>query len=345
MADPSDLRRGATPPGALRNPKIEAAIERAAELGDPGELLALLDRSSGLPARRGGGRAPGPDLGPNAPLPRVNLDLARAVGAAIADRGAAAERLVRALCASVEEYALIVAAQALAAFAAREAREAREAQTERAGAAGGAGGAAGAGGRQRGRGGRGGRGGLDPLAELEQLAEDPRRLVRDGVVAALRAVIAARGDAAVGELSSWTDGYLQAYVALEALSERTLLTGLSAGAEVVARLEEAFAISDRSPRADERLQGLRLLRQGMPAQIATLAGRFPEVVRWLEDKAQAERPESRDVVAQAIAALRKATFSDAETDRLSAALSASAPPPRDAARIVQGTRKRSKGRR
>ncbi|WP_437637731.1 hypothetical protein [Sorangium sp. So ce854] len=336
MADPSDLRRGATPPGALRNPKIEAAIERAVELGDPGELLALLDRSSGLPARRGGGRAPGPDLGPNAPLPRVNLDLARAVGAAIADRGAAAERLVRALCASVEEYALIVAAQALAAFAAREAR------AERAGAAGGA---AGAGGRQRGRGGRGGRGGLDPLAELEQLAEDPRRLVRDGVVAALRAVIAARGDAAVGELASWTDGYLQAYVALEALSERTLLTGLSAGAEVVARLEEAFAISDRSPRADERLQGLRLLRQGMPAQIATLAGRFPEVVRWLEDKAQAERPESRDVVAQAIAALRKTSYSDAETDRLSAALSASAPPPRDAARIIQGTRKRSKGRR
>ncbi|WP_433934650.1 hypothetical protein AB3662_08580 [Sorangium cellulosum] len=336
MADPSDLRRGATPPGALRNPKIEAAIERAAQLGDPAELLALLDRSSGLPARRSGGRAPGPDLGPNAPLPRVNLDLARAVGAAIADRGAPAERLLRALCASGEEYALIVAAQALAALATREA------QAERSGGAAGAGGA---GGRQRGRGARGARGGLDPLAELEQIAEDPRRLVRDGVVAALRAVIAARGDAAVGELSSWTDGYLQAYVALEALAERTLLTGLSAGAEVVARLEEAFAISDRSPRADERLQGLRLLRQGMPAQIATFAARFPEVVRWLEEKTQAERPESRDVVAQAIAALRKGSFSDAETGRLTAALSASAPPPRDAARIVQGTRKRSKGRR
>ncbi|WP_437735817.1 hypothetical protein [Sorangium sp. So ce1335] len=339
MADPSDLRRGATPPGALRNPKIDAAIARAVELGDPGELLALLDRSSGLPARRGGGRAPGPDLGPNAPLPRVNLDLARAVGAAIADRGAAAERLVRALCASVEEYALIVAAQALAAFATREA------QAERAGAAGGAGSAAGAGGRQRGRGARGGRGGIEPLAELEQLAEDPRRLVRDGVVAALRAVIAARGDAAVGDLASWTDGYLQAHVALEALAERTLLAGLSAGAEVVARLEEAFALSDRSPRADERLQGLRLLRQGMPAQIAAFAGRFPEVVRWIEEKAQAERPESRDVVAQAVAALRKGSFSEAETDRLAAALAASAPPARDAARIVQGTRKRSKGRR
>ncbi|WP_438000147.1 hypothetical protein WMF26_09990 [Sorangium sp. So ce185] len=327
MADTSDQRRGATPPGALRNPKIDAAIERAVQLGDPAELLALLDRSSGLPARRGGGRAPGPDLGPNAPLPRVNLDLARAVGAAIADRGAPAERLVRALCSSAEEYALIVAAQALAAIAAQGAQAEVAARSGRPPRA------------------RGGRGGLDPLGELGQLAEDPRRVVRDGVVAALRAVIAARGDAVVGELSSWTDGYLQAYVALEALAERTLLTGLSAGAEVVARLEEAFAISDRSPRADERLQGLRLLRQGMPAQIATLAGRFPEVVRWLEEKAQAERPESRDVVGQAIAALRKGSFSDAETDRLAAALSATAPPPRDPSRIVQGTRKRSKGRR
>ncbi len=318
MADTSDMRRGATPPGVLRNPKIDAAIERAVQLGDPAELLALLDRSSGLPARRSGGRAPGPDLGPNAPLPRVNMDLARAVGAAIADRGAPAEPLVRALCSSTEEYALIVAAQALSALAARAGRPSRA---------------------------RGARGGLDPLDELGQLAEDPRRIVRDGVVAALRAVIAARGDALVGELSSWTDGYLQAYVALEALAERTLLAGLSAGAEVVARLEEAFAVSDRSPRADERLQGLRLLRQGMPAQIAALAGRFPEVVRWLEEKTQVERPESRDVVAQAIAALRKGSFSDAEAARLAAALSASAPPPRYLARIVQGTRKRSKGRR
>ncbi|WP_437679284.1 hypothetical protein [Sorangium sp. So ce131] len=327
MAESSDPRRGAAraehPPHALRNPKIEEAIERAATSGDPAELLALLERSSGLPARRGGARAPGPDLGPSAPLPRTNLELARAVGAAIADRGAAAERLVRALCASAEEYALIVAAQALAAQAARGGDRAK--------------GRPGARSAPRAAG--------EPLRDLEQIAEDPRRLVRDGVIAALRTMLAARGDVLVAELSSWTDGYLQAHAALEALADRTLLTGISAGAEVVARLEEAFALSDLSPRADERLQGLRLLRQGMPAQIATLAGRFPEVVRWLEEKTRAERPESRDVVAQAIAALRKGSFSDAETARLAAALAATAPVPRYAARIVQGTRKRSKGRR
>lgn len=327
MTDPSDQRRGATPAGALRNPKIDAAIDRAVELGAPDELLALLDRSSGLPARRGGGRAAGPNLGPNAPLPRVNLDLARAVGGAIADRGARAERLVRALCSSTEEYALIVAAQALAALSVRSGQEE------------GAGGAA-----RAGRGRRAG-GGFAPLGALEQLAEDPRRLVRDGVVAALRTVIAARGDEMVGELSSWTDGYLQAHVALEALADRTLLTRLGAGAEVVERLDEAFLLADRSPRADERLQGLRLLRRDLPAQIATLAGRFPEVVRWLEEKTRVERPESREVVGAAIAALRKSSFSDAEVARLADALAATAPPPRDPSRIVQGTRKRSRGRR
>src|SRR5690349_5042641 len=112
MAAPSAPRRASAPSIALRNPKIEAAIDHAIERDDPAELLALLARSSGLPGRRG------PDLGPSAPLPRANLDLARATGSAIADRGARSDRLVRALCASAEEYARIVAAQALAARAA-----------------------------------------------------------------------------------------------------------------------------------------------------------------------------------------------------------------------------------
>jgi hypothetical protein len=114
---------------------------------------------------------------------------------------------------------------------------------------------------------------------------------------------------------------------------------------VVARLDEAFALADRSPRADERLQGLRLLRQGLAGQVALFAARFPGVVRWLEEKTHTARPESREVVERAIAALRKSSFPEAEAARLAAALSASAPPPRDPTRVVQGTRKRSKGRR
>ena len=272
----------------LRSARIEAALERALA-GAPSELLALLDRSSGLPG------------------PRPNLDLARSAGAAIARGGARSAGVIAALCASQGDYHPIVAAQALAA---------RHLAGDR-----GAGGA------------------------LQELAGDSRQVVRAGVVEALRTVLAARGDAAVVELSAWTDGYLQAHVALEAISERAVLTQLGAAEEVVARLAEAFDLADRSPRAAERSQGVRQLRQGLPAQIAAVAARFPAALTWLEARTATSRPESREVIAGAIAALRRGAFPTAQTDRLAAALAASAPPDRDAARVVHGTRKRSKGRR
>lgn len=317
---PPDQRRTSAPAEAIRSAKLDAAIERAVQLGDPGELAALLDRSSGLPIGRAGARASGPNLGPTVSGPRANLDLARAVGAAIAAHGGKAERLLRALGSSADEYPLIVTAQALAALAMRgpspDARTARDARDAR-----------------------------DADEALQVLAEDPRRVVRDGVIAALRGLLAARGDDAVVALASWTDGYLQAHVALEALADRTLLASLTGATELVARLDEAFVLADASPRADERLQGLRLLRQRLPAQIAVFAARFPDVLRWLEARTTVERPESREVVAEAITALRKSGFSEAEAARLNASLTATAPTPRYLARIVQGTRKRSRGRR
>jgi hypothetical protein len=153
------------------------------------------------------------------------------------------------------------------------------------------------------------------------------------------------GEGAVVEFAAWTDGYLQAHVALSALADRVILDALPSRAPVLARLEEAFALADGSPRAAERSQGVRALRGGLPAQITAFAARFPETIAWLERAAQAERPETREVVAEAIRALRRVKLSDAEAARLRAALAKSAPPPRDPSRIVKGTRKRSKGRR
>jgi len=241
------------------------------------------------------------------PGPRPNLDLARSAGQAIARGGARAAAVIQALRASQGDYHPIVAAQALAARHLAGDRGAGEA--------------------------------------LQELAGDSRQVVRGGVIEALRTVLAARGDAAVAELSAWTDGYLQAHVALEAIADRTVLAQLGGGEEVVARLGEAFDLADRSPRAAERLQGVRLLRQALPAQIVAVAARFPAAMEWLEARTTTGRPESREVVAAAITALRKGAFPAAQADRLAAALAASAPPPRDPSRIVQGTRKRSKGRR
>jgi ferric-dicitrate binding protein FerR (iron transport regulator) len=91
---------------------------------------------------------------------------------------------------------------------------------------------------------------------------------------------------------------------------------------------------------------VRTLRRELPRQLSVIAARFPEAVAWLSARATStSRPESRDVVEEAIRALRKSATALSETDRLSASLQASAPPPRDPARIVHGTRKRSKGRR
>lgn len=285
-------REKVAPAAALKSERLEAALERALG-GAPADLVDFLTRSSGLPG------------------PRPNLELARAVGAAIGRAGRAGQELLAALGAEEKrEYLLMVAAQGYAARQMEGKRDAGEA--------------------------------------LQGLAGDPRKQVRDGVVDALRVMLAARGEAAVRELAGWTDGYLQAHVAMAALADREVLARLATGAggEVLARLEEAFALADESPRAAERLQGVRTLREGLPKQIAVIAGRFPEALGWLEGKArETERPESREVVAGAIAAVRREGFGEAEADRLGAVLAGSAPVPRYAARIVQGTRKRSRGRR
>lgn len=275
----------------IKSQRIEAALARALATGETAELFEWLRRSSGLPG------------------PRPNLDLARAVGTAVASAGKTGAPLARALVQSGDEYLVIVGAMC------EGARLAQKVDADRA------------------------------LAALHELAGDERFLVRDGVVHALRTALAARGDEVVRALASFTDGYLHAHVALEALAEPTLLTSLHAEAEVLARLDEAFELADASPRAAERTQGLRTLRRGLPAQIRALASRFSDVLRWLEERTRASRPETREVVAEAIRSLRRSSLPQADADRLARALDASAPPARDAARIVQGTRKRSKGRR
>jgi hypothetical protein len=273
----------------LESARIEKALARAIDEGSMADLFDQLDRNSGLPG------------------PQPNVDLARALGGAIAARRGRADAVLRALLGSPSEYPVIVAAFALASRLLA---------------------------------------GVDPrgsMQDLHDLAEDPRHHVRAGVVLALRTLIAAQGEPIINELAAWTDGYLHAHVVLEALADKTLLAGLPSGDAILARLDEAFALADISPRAAERSQGVRALRGGMPAQIAILAARCPEVLGWLADRTRASRPETREVIRETLLALRRAGFRGAEVDRLAAALEASAPPPRDPSRIVHGTRQRGRG--
>jgi hypothetical protein len=281
----------------IRSERLGAALDRAVAGGDLAELFDLLQRGSGLPGIR------------------PNLDLARAVGHALARHEGRADRIVAELCRSDEEFLRVVAAMA---FAARS-LPGPDPRRTRARVA-------------------------EALADLQQLAEDPRHLVRSGIVEALRLRLTAMGEPAVVDLAAWTDGYLQAHVALEALADRKWLTTLPSGDSVLARLDEAFVLADVSSRSAERSQGMRTLRAGMPAQIAHFAARFPATLAWLEKKAASTRPETREVVAGAIRALRRSMLSDVEAGRLTAMLEASGKPRRDADRVVHGTRKRARGR-
>jgi hypothetical protein len=249
------------------------------------------------------------------PGPRANMELARAVGATLASHGGRADRVIVALGEADDAYLRVVAAFALGARSVPgDDLRASRARVEHA------------------------------LRGLQVLAEDARHVVRSGIVEALRDRLAAMGEPAVADLAAWTDGYLHAHIALEALADRTLLTTLATSEGPLARLSEAFVLADGSPRSAERTQGMRALRQGMPAQIAVFAARFPETIAWLEKQTLATRPETREVVLGAIRALRRGVLSDVEAGRLAALLEASAKPRRDADRVVQGTRRRGKGR-
>ncbi len=250
-------------------------------------------------------------LARNSHLPgtKPNLDFAKAAGVALASRRGKSDAIVRELLMNENEFPVIVAAHAL---------------VERVLA------------------------GVDvkgSMTTLHDLADEPRHLVRMGIVAAVRALLFAKGDEILRELVAWTDGYFHAHVVLSALADRDVLDKLRSPDELIARLDEAFVLADTSPRAAERTQGLRSLREGFPAEVVVLAARFPEVITWVESKTDTQRPESREVVAQMIAALRRRGLKNSEADRLETALGASAKPLRYAARVVHGTRKRSKGRR
>src|SRR5580692_616375 len=81
----------------IRSDRLTAALDRAVSGGDTADLLELLRRGSGLPG------------------PRPNLDLARAVGQALAGHQGRADRLVDELAGADDEYRRIVAAMTFAA--------------------------------------------------------------------------------------------------------------------------------------------------------------------------------------------------------------------------------------
>lgn len=239
------------------------------------------------------------------PGPRPHLELLRALGARLAAAGGPGEELAEALLDQKKLCLYWVGCEFLAARAAA--------------------------------------GRMKAFDRLHDLADEVDHERRAAVIEALAHALSHRPDALAAQLSTFTDGFLHAHVALEALSRREVTTRLSSSEALLARLGEAFDLADDAPRSADRSQGLRLLRAGLPGQIARIAPRFGEVVPWLEERTSRKRPETREIVAESIGALRK-VLGEAEADRLRGMLEATAKAPRDPSRIVKGTRKRSRGR-
>jgi hypothetical protein len=186
------------------------------------------------------------------------------------------------------------------------------------------------------------RGRSEALAALQELADDPRATVRAGVIDAVRVLLTADLSATLVDLRAWTDGFLQAHIALEALLERQILATVPSAGALLDLLEAAFRLADEAPRAADRWQGVRVLRHGLPAQITAFVGRFSELYAWLMERAGATRPETREVLYATVDALGRAAFRRSDVDALRDALTKSGKPPRDPSRIVHGTRKRGK---
>ncbi len=184
------------------------------------------------------------------------------------------------------------------------------------------------------------------VSELHARADDLRYRVRDAVVEGLARVGAVAGDALVGAVASWMDGYFHAAAVVRALESGAWLGAVRDADAVVARLDEGFALARDASRAAWRWPGHKALVEALgttPAQAAAMLG--APVVDMLERWAHVGEPALREVVEQAVGSRKLRGRLGAEMERVAKALAASRPAPRNPDHDVGPTRDRSKSRR
>jgi len=184
------------------------------------------------------------------------------------------------------------------------------------------------------------------IAQLRVLADDPRHRVRESVSRALVEASRARGDELLGLLSAWSDGYLGATVALEAVTARAWLDGTRSAKPVLSRLDEAFALAEQASRADQRSQGYRALVKELAEAPARLLDRFPrETLVWIESKASTPDVTLRAALLDLMRKAHLRGHGASSLEKVELALAESAPPRRDPKTYVGPTRKRGARRR
>lgn len=185
---------------------------------------------------------------------------------------------------------------------------------------------------------------LEPmLAALHDLADDLRFRVRDGVVGALVAIGARRGDALAPLLASWTDGLFHAAAVMRALANDGWLTRLTRADDAIARMDEAYMLARDAPRAAARYPGHKSLVETLATTPRALAGRFgvpvfDMLVRWTATK----EPFLRDAIEKNLTGSRMAGRFATEAARVRAALVETTAAPRNPDHYFGPTRGRGK---
>jgi hypothetical protein len=184
------------------------------------------------------------------------------------------------------------------------------------------------------------------LLRLRALAEDPRHRIREAVCRALVEASRAKGDELADILAAWTDGYLGAAVALEALTTRVWLDRSRSADAALARVEEAFQLAAAAPRADQRSQGYRLLVKVLAEAPARLLDRFPKpTMDWIESRVSTGDVALREAMTELLHNARARGHGAGSLEKAHRGLAESAPPRRDPKTYVGPTRKRGSRRR
>lgn len=202
--------------------------------------------------------------------------------------------------------------------------------------------------------------GRDAWPALFELTADDRAPVRVGLVPALAAWAGrapGRTDLLIAEAEAWLDHDdrehrdAAAAIVLDVIAERQVLLGAQDRARLLAWVTRVLGLVADAPRAAERSPSRRKVLASLPGAIAEIGSAMrgtPDGIEWLRERlAETRHPDVRAAMDVAIDRLRKGGHAQASSsiDALRDALASSAKPPRDPARIREGTGRGKKGER
>jgi hypothetical protein len=186
-------------------------------------------------------------------------------------------------------------------------------------------------------------------AALGLLAGDERSPVRLGTLDALATTLGRKGGAVdlLDNAIAWLEHedldlrYSATALALEALGAKEAAAALGARPEFLDYLARAIDEIATAPRSSERLDGRRRLLMSLPRTLAVAVSTADAAGRcldWMEAQcANAEHPDVRKLLSDAILMLRKHDQSPVVIERFRGVMQKSAKPLRDPSRLRPGT--------